>query len=347
MTHLQPTAPTCCTTWISWRSAIAGVVTALAVSIVLSLLGVALGFTMLDPMSNDPTAGIGTTFSIWSFISVLASLAAGGFVAGYSSTAKGCAHGFLTWATVLLIGTFITGQAISSASRVVGATVATVGSGAASVASGVAQGAQGLISATIEGIQKNVNLDIESEEFSQNVVAVLSDTGVETLQPQYLKGQMSEARSELRTAVNQLLMDSQNYDEIIENFLKLQKERLTAITAEIDKEAAVQAVMKKRQVTREEAEAMVDNALSVFNRVAHRTEAALTEAQHQFVEAKEHLRELSDQAKVKAEEWANAVARSSILAALALILGAIVSAVAGHFGNRCALRPHPRSTPTA
>ncbi|WP_237415697.1 hypothetical protein [Acinetobacter nectaris] len=49
-------------TRISWRSIFAGTIVVLAVSFHLSILGIAFGFSMLDPLSNtDIGNGSGTT----------------------------------------------------------------------------------------------------------------------------------------------------------------------------------------------------------------------------------------------------------------------------------------------
>ncbi|MEX0632626.1 hypothetical protein M8494_13155 [Serratia ureilytica] len=62
---------------ISWGSVIGGVITVLAVSLLLSTLGTSLGFSIVDPTSDDPINGAGTTVVIWSAVSIIISLAAG------------------------------------------------------------------------------------------------------------------------------------------------------------------------------------------------------------------------------------------------------------------------------
>lgn len=332
MTHTNTTA--CCTTWISWRGIFAGVVTALAISVVLGLLGISLGFSMVEPLEKDPMSGVGTAFGIWSLVSVLISLAAGGFMAGYVSQARGCTQGFLVWAAVLLIGTALTGQAISAATKAAGSALTTVGSGAASAASGAAKGAAGVASGIVSGIQENVNLDFNADALSKDVIAALQDTGIKTLQPQFLREQMRAARSELRTSVNQLMIEPENYEGTINAFVDAQKARLAAITEKIDRNAAVEALMKKRQITKPEAEAVVDNALAAYHQTVVHMEEALTEAQHHFAEAQDHLKELAEQAKVKADKLAAVASASAFMAAVALILGALASVGAGHFGSR-------------
>lgn len=66
---------------ISWASIFTGVIVVLAISILFSLLGVALGFALLDPQSTtDITNGSGIAVSVLTIISLLVSLAIGGFV---------------------------------------------------------------------------------------------------------------------------------------------------------------------------------------------------------------------------------------------------------------------------
>lgn len=68
---------------ISWRSIFAGVIAVLAISMLLSLLGVALGFALLDPeAATDISNGSGTAVTIWTLLSLLVSLGIGGFIAG-------------------------------------------------------------------------------------------------------------------------------------------------------------------------------------------------------------------------------------------------------------------------
>lgn len=56
---------------ISWGSVIGGVITVLAVSLLLSTLGTSLGFSIVDPTSDDPINGAGTTVVIWSLFQSL------------------------------------------------------------------------------------------------------------------------------------------------------------------------------------------------------------------------------------------------------------------------------------
>lgn len=318
----------------SWRGVIAGVVTALAVSVVMALLGVALGFVVVDPMSNDPLAGLGLTFGIWSVVSILLSLAAGGYVAGRIAPARGAEHGFMVWATVLVVGTLFSGLAVGTAVKSVGAVAGGVGSGVIQAAGSIGGGVADLAGNAIDAVHDNVYLDYEPSEIRDNVAAVLRDTGIPTLQPEYLRDQMREARSDFRTALNQISMNTDDFDQAIGTFLDRQKTRIDDLASTVDRDAAVTALASRRNISRSEAEGAVDGALVVYRRASEQAQNALSEARLQFEEARAHLAALAHQARVEADAFASAVARSAVLAALAIIIGAVVSSLTGLYGNR-------------
>ena len=319
--------------FISWQSIVAGAITALAVSIVLAVLGVALGFSVIKPSSRHPFDGLGATFGVWSVISVVASLAVGGFVAGAFSGARGLGHGFMVWATVLLAATLFGGHAIGSAVRSVGSVMRSVGSGAASVVSTVGGGVSSLASSAVEQLKDSVNINLNYDEMGGEVASVLRDTGIETLQPDFLKQQMREAKSDLKSALHQLSMNSEDYEDIIGKFLDQEKARLDGITGNVDKNAAVNAIMNHRHIPREEAEKMVNNALKTYQQVVDKSKETLADAQNKFNETRQELREMGERARVKADGVASTAAKSALAAALALILGAIICSYAGRFGG--------------
>ncbi len=323
---------------VSWRSIIAGVVTVIAVSIIMALLGIALGFTVIDPLSNDPLDGLGLTFGFWSVLSILVSLALGGYIGGYFAGMHGCKHGFMVWATTLLIASLFSGLAVSSAIKAIGSTVATVGSGAATVVSTAGGGIANLASGAIDSIQENIDLNFDPIELRQDVASVLRDTGVETLQPEYLGQVMLDARSDLRTTVNQLMIHADNYEGIITAFLEKQKERLANITGEIDRETAVTTLMQRRDMSRSDAEQAVDNAVSAYNTAVLRIQDSVNEAQQKVEDAKVHIDAAVQNARVKADRLAGTMAKTSLASAVALIIGAVVCCLAGWYGAGHAFR---------
>jgi hypothetical protein len=131
---------------ISWAAIFGGAIAASSVAVVLVLLGAGLGLSAVSPW---PRAGASAaTFSIaagiWLIVVQWLSSAIGGYTTGRLRTKwvrlhtheiffRDTAHGFLTWAA-MLIGASLVASAVSSA-------VGTGTQAAATVASGAAQGA--------------------------------------------------------------------------------------------------------------------------------------------------------------------------------------------------------------
>lgn len=114
---------------LSWGAIIAGTATALTLMFVLNLLGAGIGLVSIDPMTEANTMdGMGTGALIWLIASNLAAMFVGGAVAarmaGLPAMADGGLHGFLVWATSLLVslGLFgmILGGAVSGVSSLMG-----------------------------------------------------------------------------------------------------------------------------------------------------------------------------------------------------------------------------------
>ncbi|GLS30779.1 hypothetical protein SAMN04488498_1417 [Mesorhizobium albiziae] len=123
---------------VSWGAIFAGVVVALIVQVLLTMLGVGIGIATLDPRTSDNPAA--STFSIvagiWYVISGIIAAFAGGYIAARMSgkivPTTGALHGLTTWAfTTLLILYFLTST--------VGSLVGGAFSGVASAVSGAGQ----------------------------------------------------------------------------------------------------------------------------------------------------------------------------------------------------------------
>lgn len=320
-------------TWASWGSVFAGAVAAMALSVVMALLGVALGFTVIAPKSDDPTAGLGMAFGFWSCFSAVVSIGGGGFVAGLFAGQRGLEHGFLVWSVITIAGTAFSGFAVGSAVKILGSAIRMLGSGAAGIAGSVGKGAANAASGVIEELRDRVNLNLDPDGIGDSLKSVLRDTGVDTLQPEYLQEQMREARSELRAALYQLSLTPSDSDRIISGFLETQKTRLESLTRDIDREAAVKALMYKRDIPKEDAEKMVDNALEAYERVLHKAREILAEARAQVRDAREYLKGLAQTAREKADRFAAGAARAALAGAAVLVLTAAVSMGAGLCGS--------------
>ncbi|MDB6154633.1 MAG: hypothetical protein JWL90_3086 [Chthoniobacteraceae bacterium] len=91
---------------VSWGAIFAGALTALSCLLVLSLLGLGIGLSTLDPVGGSTPSGdaIGIGAVIWWVVSSLISLFIGGYVAGrMAGNFNGYLHGLVTWSVVSLL----------------------------------------------------------------------------------------------------------------------------------------------------------------------------------------------------------------------------------------------------
>jgi hypothetical protein len=90
---------------VSWGAIFAGALTAIATMLILSLIGLGIGLSTLDPATGDNPSGtaIGIGAVVWWLISNLVALFVGGYVSGrLAGNFNGYLHGLVTWATVSL-----------------------------------------------------------------------------------------------------------------------------------------------------------------------------------------------------------------------------------------------------
>ncbi|MFP5350755.1 MAG: hypothetical protein ACLGHO_13045 [Gammaproteobacteria bacterium] len=108
---------------IRWGAIIGGLVGGTATYLLLSLLGVAIGLTAVDPQAAEPVGGVPLATGIWTGISMLVGAFVGGYVAGRMSglarSVDGMLHGFVSWgATTLLYSVLM----VSAAGAILGGT---------------------------------------------------------------------------------------------------------------------------------------------------------------------------------------------------------------------------------
>jgi len=93
---------------ISWGAIFAGVVVAVVIQMLLTLLGVGIGAAAIDPLQQShPGKGMGIGAAIWLFVSSLISIYAGARVAGKMAATQvrsdRMLHGILTWGTTAIL----------------------------------------------------------------------------------------------------------------------------------------------------------------------------------------------------------------------------------------------------
>lgn len=104
---------------VSWGAILAGVVTALATTVLLSLLGAALGAGSIHPLDATATdlSNYGTGAAIWQILNLALSMLFGGYVtsrlSGTHSHLDGELHGVTMWGLATLLGSLLLAHALS------------------------------------------------------------------------------------------------------------------------------------------------------------------------------------------------------------------------------------------
>jgi hypothetical protein len=155
-------------TRLSWGAIFAGVVIAVAVQLVLGILGAGIGLTMVDPVQGTTpgAAGFGIGAGIFWLITTVLALAAGGYaaarVAGVYERFDALVHGLVVWGVTLILTLYLLTSAVGG---IIGGAFRTVGSVAGAAGSTV--GAAAPAAASVAGIDPS---DVRSE-----AAAYLSD----------------------------------------------------------------------------------------------------------------------------------------------------------------------------
>lgn len=270
---------------ISWGAVFAGVVMVLAVQILLSMLGLGIGFSTVDPAQNGGTpsaSSLSIGAGLWWGVSYLLALAVGGYVAArlaaIATPLEGVLHGLLTWAFALLIAVYLLSTAlggiIGGAFNAISGTLSTAGQTVKEAAPQIAQ---------VAGITPDV--------VKQRAKDLLSaaPTGAD---PTTLTAE--DAQREVAANLGTLVTGDDQAKEAARN-------RITAIVA------------AQANVTPEEARQRLD-----------KLETQATQTKNQAVE----------QAKEVGDKATDGLARASLMAFAALLLGAGAAGVGGHLSTR-------------
>ena len=127
---------------VSWAG-FAGMV-GIAVVATLTLLGMSIGFGVIDPtLEENPLAGVGTGSAIWAALTMIAGLFVGGFVAarlaGQPNPITAVLHGATVWSLVTVAIIWLASTAIGG---LVGGSLSAISSGASAAGSAVASATQ-------------------------------------------------------------------------------------------------------------------------------------------------------------------------------------------------------------
>ncbi|MFL9932229.1 hypothetical protein P0D88_24025 [Paraburkholderia sp. RL18-103-BIB-C] len=112
---------------VSWGAIFAGVILSLIVYLVFSVLGTAIGATLLSPLSQpDPMRAFGFGSGVWMIVTTVVAVFTGSYLAGRCAPVLGWLHGVLAWAVMILFVVYGIASLVGGAVSVAGS-VATAG----------------------------------------------------------------------------------------------------------------------------------------------------------------------------------------------------------------------------
>jgi hypothetical protein len=313
---------------ISWGSIFAGVIIAVVIQLVLSLIGVGVGLSAADPMHHDTpdASSYGYGAAAWWGLSSVLALFTGGWIAGHLAGAPvrtdAMLHGVVTWGLATLLGAYLVASTFAS---VVKGGATAVGAAASAAGTGIAAAAGPISDEAKKQLQAN---GITMDSLKAQAQQLLAQTGKPALQPESIKQQASGAADQLNKATS-----NQSEGEDVQSVAQRIIASGSDTVQEADRQALVNVVTARTGVSQAEAEQRVDTWIGQYQQ----TKAKLAQAK---AEAETKAREAADAAS-------KAAAKAALGSAVALILGAMAAALGGALaGRRYVVLVQDHTTPT-
>ncbi|QJD77722.1 hypothetical protein [Spirosoma rhododendri] len=312
---------------IAWSAVFAGVLVAIVSQLLLTLLGLGIGLGTIDPMTEqNPTAGLGVGSAVWYAVSSLLSLFAGGWVAGRLASSPqlfdGVIHGVLTWSLVTLITIyFLTttiGSLIGGAGRLVGSLVRTAGSAAGSVASAAGPELGQMVKGELAKNGVDVN-SIDLGDLQKEVNTVLRQTGDPALNPNALERKAKQAGDQAENTADQAAENPQAAGGMADGLFDRLFKQGQATISQVDRDDAVNVVMKRTGKSRAESEKVVDNWINTYKQAAAKFEQTKQEA--------------AEKARQAADAAAGAASKAAIFGFFGLLIGVAAAGYGAKMGT--------------
>ncbi|MBW3563620.1 MAG: hypothetical protein KY459_02735 [Acidobacteria bacterium] len=301
---------------VSWGAIFGGVIVALVVQLLLSLLGLGIGMSTINPEhEQDPMAGLGMGAAIWWVVTALISLFAGGWTAGYLAGVprkiSGALHGVVTWGLATLLTLYMVTTAVGA---IVGGTISLASQGLQSAAGAIGGDGQQTAQQTPQDQSREQTIDRIRREAEQ----ILRDTENPELQPEALREELDEAQQTVREEAMDAVRNPQRAAQELDQMFDQLQSQARGVISEVDREEMTNVLVRNTGMSEEEARRTVDNW------------------QRQMEQAEQRLEQLPEQVREKTEEYGQRAAETTASAALwsffALLVGLLAAAFGGSVG---------------
>lgn len=309
---------------ISWGAIFAGGLTALIIVTMLNLLGLGIGLTTIDPMTEaQPLSGLGTGSIIWFVVSNLIALFIGGWVAarmaGYPAKTDGSLHGFLAWGLFAFISLYLVSSAVGS-----------VFNGMSSAVSGIFGGSnQQRVTVMLDKAQQNSQnqTDLSFDKIKREAFQLINQAERYDILPEdaseNARDFLRDSRAEARQAWNALDVD-RNIDAFFNDLnYDLDENGNLDISVAGNRDYFDREEIKDYLVANSSmSEAEINGLIQKWNT---RAEEAVNQAEAYYAEARQKAVEYSDKA-------ADAAGKAAIGTFFVFLSGAIASLFGGMAG---------------
>jgi len=189
---------------VSWSSILAGVTAAIAVQLLLNLLGIGVGAATINPQhGQQPGQGLALGAAIWFVLSSIISLFVGGWIAGrlagIPNKKDGALHGFMTWALASLVLFYLLSTAVGGllggAANVLGQTASLAAHGAEAVTPAARNVIEHATGVTPEQVQADAGDLVRDSNFQAFVTGVIRNGQVTQQDRQALANLLVERRN--------------------------------------------------------------------------------------------------------------------------------------------------------
>lgn len=356
--------------YVDWGAIFAGAAIAGGVSVIMTGFSAALGLGAIS--ADEGVSGIGLILAaLFTVISMVAAYMLGGYIAGRMRrrvdsaatdevTARDGIHGLVVWALGTLLGGFIAVSAITGGAKAVGSAASTAVEATGAAVGGIAQGAGNLAGGAISGVGQAVGgvasgvgqaagpalSDMLPEGMTSNPLDYITDT---VLRP--AARQVQEAGSPSQAAAQTQIPGSPtgttfgeaasqptpaNPGEtgdiraelvgILANILR------TGEISDADRNYATQLVADNTDLSQQEVEQRVNDAIERTQQLRADAEARLKELQDQAAKLRADAEAAAADAKEKAIQAAETARTSAILSAFLLAASSLIAAAAAYIG---------------
>ncbi|ENN91290.1 putative membrane protein [Bartonella bovis 91-4] len=323
---------------LSWSSIFGGLIAAISISLSFSFLLAGLGLGQIDLYSSSPFGGVLMSVGIGSIIVMFLSLAIGGFVSGYFSKNAGAAHGFLTWALLMILITLQTTLFVSGAAHMGAQTLSSVASSSKNAISSLGKEIGTLFSSSDYDILNKLlsnkdNHKIDFDKLGNDLQTALNKSNIASLDANHLRRVYEESLSDIDSVVKALLHNPSGYSVYLKKLGDRLSSRLETITADIDRDDVVRGLMNNG-MTQAEAEHTADHAITVYHTARTQTEQAIKSFNQQINSLSHHLEQTAKSAQNFADQAIGTASTIGWWSFLGSLIGAVIATVCGYYGAK-------------